>query len=201
MLDDTLAPPAPADAVLQTVGLPAWRAESREAAWRWSNWVAEHRLPAAFLAGLIATHVATVIGIWMPSIGLPRLDWSTTNGLVYLPHTSTGVQFLTGGIFHYTDGIVFSLLFAILLHPALPWPSSPIGNVLKGLAFGAVLSVITCLWMVPRVYAPALHIPHPGFFSANLGWKFTFAVFLWHVVYGFHLGVIFNPARRRPVAN
>jgi hypothetical protein len=40
------------------------------------------------------------------------------------------------------------------------------------------------------VYFPQFH---PGFFSLNLGWKVILAIFLWHWVYGLHLGLIYNP--------
>jgi hypothetical protein len=200
MLDEPLARRAPADGNPRgdTHAPPYQRADAAKAVERWRGWVNEHRLAAAFLAALIATHLATVIGFWLPSVGLPRLDWPSTNGMVYLPHASSGVQFLTGGIFHYTDGLVFALLFAVLLHPAMPWRSTTLGNVLKGLTLGMILSVISCLWMMPRVYFPHAHA---GFFSVNLGWKVILAVFVWHFVYGLHLGVIFNPSDRRPATS
>jgi hypothetical protein len=74
--------------------------------------------------------------------------------------------------------------------PLLRWRSTPLGNVLKGLLFGTILAPISCLFMTPRVYFPDGHV---GFFSHNLGWKLILAVYLWHWVYGLHLGVIYNP--------
>jgi hypothetical protein len=86
---------------------------------RWRLWVREHRVGAAVLAGLVATHIATVVGYWMPGIGLPQLDWNRVNGLIYTPKASPDVQFLSGGVFHYMDGVVFSVLFAVALFPAV----------------------------------------------------------------------------------
>jgi hypothetical protein len=157
---------------------------------RWRLWVREHRIAAALLAGLVATHVATIIGYWMPSIGLPQLDWNRVNGLIYTPKASPNMQFLSGGIYHYTDGIVFSVVYAVALFPLLRWRSTPLGNLLKGLLFGTILATISCAFMTPRVYFPHGHV---GFFSHNLGWKLILAVYLWHWVYGLHLGVIYNP--------
>jgi hypothetical protein len=154
------------------------------------GWVSEHLVAAALLAGLVATHMATVVGYFMPGIGLPQLDWNRINGAVYTPSRSLDVKFLFGGIFHYVDGIVFSVLFAIALHPLLRWRSTPIGNALKGLLFGTVLATISCVFMIPRVYFPHGNV---GFFSHNLGWKLILAVYLWHWVFGLHLGVVFNP--------
>src|SRR5947199_350439 len=72
MLEDRLA--APATALVEDE-----RSEGSDAALAlagWRDWVTAHRLGAAFLAALVATHVATIIGYWLPSIGLPRLDWN-----------------------------------------------------------------------------------------------------------------------------
>jgi hypothetical protein len=156
---------------------------------RWRAWVTEHRVAAAILAGLVATHVATIIGYWMPGVGLPQLDWNRVNGLVYTPKSSPNIQFLAGGIYHYTDGIVFAVMYAVALHPLLRWRSSSTGNIVKGLVFGTILATISCAFMTPRVYFPKVDV---GFFSHHLGWKLIVAVYVWHWVYGAHLGVIYN---------
>lgn len=189
MLEETLV--APAQALIEDE-----RPEGSDAALAlagWRDWVTAHRLGAAFLAGLIATHMATIIGYWLPSIGLPRLDWNLINGAVYLPQVSKPMTFWTGGFFHYTDGLVFTIVYAVALHPAMPWRWTSLGNLAKGLVLGTALAVISCIWMIPRVYA----VPHAGFFSANLGWKLVLAVFVWHWVYGLNVGLIYNPRSPR----
>lgn len=156
----------------------------------WRKWVARHQVASAILAGIVATHMATVIGFWMPAVGLPQLDWNSTNGAVYTPYGSALVRFVSGGFFHYVDGIVFVIIFALTIHPKLPWRNTELGNLAKGLFLGTVLTIISCAFMIPYVYFPQLH---PGFFSINLGWNVIFAVFLWHCVFGLHLGLIYNP--------
>ncbi len=156
---------------------------------RWREWATAHRAVAALLGGVVATHIATVFGFMEIGIGLPRLDWLTTNGVFYMPQATPSIQFLSGGIFHYTDGIVFAVLYAAAFHPVLPWRSTPAGNILKGMLFGTILATISAGFLVQRVYYPNLH---PGFFAHNLGWKAVFAIYLWHWVYGAHLGVIYN---------
>lgn len=147
---------------------------------------------AALLAGLVATHVSTVLGFWMGDFGLTRLDWNTANGLVYLPDGAPLAQFLVGGAMHYTDGILFGVLFAVALHPLLPWASSEIGNMLKGLVFGTILAVIALSVLTPLVYAPARGA-EAGIFSTNFGWQYVLGVFIFHWVYGAHLGLLYSP--------
>jgi hypothetical protein len=168
-------------------------AESLTSAQAWRAWVRGHTAAAALLAGLVATQMATIVGYWFPGIGLPQLDWNRVNGAIYTPKASSNVQFLSGGIFHYLDGIVFAVIFAVGIFPFLKWRSSPLGNIAKGLAMGTVLALVSVMFMIPRVYFPAAHA---GFFSHNLGWKLVLAVFLWHWVYGLHLGLVFNPAEQ-----
>ncbi len=156
----------------------------------WRVWITRHRVVAAILAGIVATHMATIIGFWLPAVGLPKLDWPSVNGGVYTPYGSAIQQFVSGSVFHYTDGVVFAVVFALTLHHLLPWRNTELGNLAKGLFFGTVLAIISCGFMVPLVYFPQFH---PGFFSLNLGWKVILAIFLWHWVYGLFLGLIYNP--------
>jgi hypothetical protein len=164
---------------------------------RYRRWVNTHQAGAAILAGAVATHIATVFGYYETGVDLPRQDWMTAIGQFMLPDAQPNVQFLTGGIFHYADGIVFSVIFAFTLHPLLPWKSSPVGNALKGVSLGLILSTIVCIYNIPRVLFVHDHV---GFFSHNLGWKTIFGIYLWHLVYGLHLGLIYNPSNAdRPV--
>jgi len=187
----TLAPREDSDSAVGQEA--AGDAAGEKAVDRYRTWVGDHRVSAALLAGLVATHLATVVGYFMPGIGLPQLDWNRINGAIYTPKASPDVQFLSGGIFHYVDGIVFTAVFAIAVYPLLRWRSTALGNTLKGLFFGTILATISVVFMIPRVYFPAAHV---GFFSHNLGWKLILAVYLWHWVYGMNLGMIYNPPAR-----
>ncbi len=157
----------------------------------WRVWVRDHLAASALLAGLVATQVATVVGYWLPGIGLPQLDWNRTNGAIFTPGTSASVQFLSGGIFHYIDGLVFAIIFAAGVYPWIPGRATALGNLAKAMLMGTGLALISVLFMIPRVYYPQYH---PGFFSLHLGWKLVLAVFVWHWVWGLNLGLIFNPA-------
>ncbi|MGW2999738.1 hypothetical protein [Streptomyces sp. NPDC001155] len=105
-------------------------------------------------------------------------------------------KFLVGGLSHYVDGMVFAVLHACALQPALRWRSTVRGNLAKGLIFGTLLACISVSLMTPFVFAPARGL-HPGFLSLDFGWKYVLGVFLWHWVYGLHLGLIYSPAEQR----
>ena len=47
----------------------------------WRNYVTKHRLIAAIVGGLVATHVTTNLGMWYHGIGLPDLNFNCLNGL------------------------------------------------------------------------------------------------------------------------
>ena len=46
----------------------------------WRELVSTHRLAMAVLAGILATHIATITGYWYHGIGMPDLDWPRFNG-------------------------------------------------------------------------------------------------------------------------
>jgi hypothetical protein len=169
------------------------KAPSHEALFAYRRWVTNHQVIAALLGGLVAVHVATILGLWMGDFGLKRLDWPTANGLVYIPDAGPVALFLVGGLFHYLDGMFFALVFALALAPHLPFGTSTRGNLLNALTFGLLLSVVALLIMTPLVYAPARGSV-AGFFSHNFGWQYIVGNLIFHLVYGLHLGLIYNPS-------
>ena len=55
-----------------------------------------YKIATAIIAGVVATHIATMTGYWNHGVGLPVLDWNTTNGLQLLPKASHNTQFFAG---------------------------------------------------------------------------------------------------------
>jgi hypothetical protein len=162
---------------------------------RWRAWVARHPIGGVLLAGAVATQFATVFGIWFSGFGLPSVNWPVTNGQLILgiapgtPNPTAAVYFV-GEISHFTDGVFFALLFALLFHPFVPICNTILGNLIKALLYGTVLAVISAGWWVPTLYAPH----HMGFLSTSFGWKLSFAIFLWHWIYGYFLGTVYCPS-------
>jgi hypothetical protein len=156
---------------------------------RWRAWVSAHPVAGSLLAGVVATQLATVFGIWFTGFGLPSLNWPVANGALIIKNASPGAQYFAGELSHFTDGVVFALLFALLFHPFVPVRNTMAGNLVKGLAYGTVLALISAAWWVPTLLAPH----HAGFLSTSLGWKLTFGIFLWHWIYGYFLGTVYSP--------
>jgi hypothetical protein len=161
---------------------------------RWRAWVTRHPIGGSLLAGAVATQFATVFGIWFPGFGLPSLNWPVANGELILGISvgtpATAATYLVGELSHFTDGVFFALLFALLFHPLVPIRNTLLGNLVKAFLYGTVLAVISAAWWLPAVYIPH----HAGFLSTSLGWKLTFGVFLWHWIYGYFLGTVYCPS-------
>ena len=96
---------------------------------------------------------------------------------------------MIGGAAHYLTGICYALIFAFLIHPLLRVANSVAGNIAKAVGFGLVLATLSALLWVPRDF-PSFN---PGFFTNNFGWKFVLGIYVWHIVYGLHLGALYSP--------
>lgn len=178
----------------------------------WRLWVTRHPIAGALLGGFVATHIATIFGFWMGGIGLPQLNWPVVNGNVVLPKASEPVKFVVGEVFiHGLDGVVFTLIFAVVLFPLLTRLmrgnlSGP-ANMAKGLIFGLALATISIGFLTPYVYAPH---SGAGLFSTGFGWKLVLGIYLFHIAFGANVGLMYNPIRvhehqvagpRRPVVS
>lgn len=160
--------------------------------------VSNNRLVAALVAAIVSTHMATVTGYWYRMIGFDpanknfyTLDWPAFNGLLIRPGATlfSWEQWVAGFLMHSLTGICFGLIYAYLIHPRLPLPNTMWGNMGKALIWGEFLALVSALWWVPSLF-PAFN---PGFLSLNLGWRTTVGIFIWHAVYGIHLGAFYNP--------
>jgi hypothetical protein len=159
----------------------------------WRANVSKHRLGFALLAAVVATHMATVSGYWYKIIGIPVLGWPQFNGILLMGHTGSSAngaqQFWAGSVYHFLTGICFGLIYVFLVHPLIPIRNTFFGNIAKALLWGGVLATFSALLWVPRNFPEF----HPGFFTNNLGWKTVIGIFIWHAVYGLHLGAFYNP--------
>ncbi|MGH8838390.1 MAG: hypothetical protein ACRDVO_03900 [Jiangellaceae bacterium] len=162
----------------------------------WYDWVDQHRVAASALVGVIATQLGTYFGYVFPAIGLPTLPWPLYNGILAVPAEEFGTtgSFFAGNSLHFVNGIVFAILYAVLALPIMPFRNTHGGNVARGLLYSVVLTVISLGVLVPYAY-----VPEQGYglfaFSGPDGWKLPAAVLLWHLIYGFFLGTLFQLRR------
>lgn len=181
---------------------------------RYQHWVYRHPVAGAALAGFIATQIGTIWGYYAVGIGLPSLPFPAYNGLLFSPasvhfnadgtsdFSNVGSWFL-GQSVHFTNGIVFALMFALVAYKSLPTFHSKFQSVQKGLVFALVQTIISIGFLFPYVYAPKLGFGLFSFGKNVLGsndqhWKLPFAVLLWHLVYGAILGLMYDPKKSEP---
>jgi hypothetical protein len=178
----------------------------------WYNWVNAHRVGAIVLVGVIATQMGTYFGYVFPAVGLPVLPWPLYNGILGTTlnvdgadalnrvfaggqfdavFATSGESFFVGNALHFVNGIVFAILFAVLFRDAVPIKNTFGGNIAKGLLYGVIMTIISAGLLVPYAY-----VPHQGYglflFDGPDGWKLPFAILVWHLIYGFFLGVLYQ---------
>jgi hypothetical protein len=104
-------------------------------------------------------------------------------------------------------GTYFGYVVPAFELPVLPWPlyngilfreDVPIrnthgGNILKGLIYSVIMSIISIGILVPYAYVPKQGYG-PFLFDGPDRWKLPFAILVWHLIYGFFLGLLYQPA-------
>jgi hypothetical protein len=174
----------------------------------WYDWVNHHRVGGIALVGVIATQMGTYFGYVFPAVGLPVLPWPLYNGILGTTFadglngaTATGAfdpvfatssdSFFVGNALHFVNGIVFAILFAILARPLMPFKNSHGGNIVSGLLYGVVMTIISAGVLVPYAYVPNQGYGFFLFYGPD-GWKLPFAILVWHLIYGFFLGGLYQ---------
>ncbi len=92
----------------------------------WRSYATRHRLVAAIVGGLVATHVTTNLGMWYHGIGLPDLNFNYLNGLLVFGNSAMDPKgmmdpvILTsfGAAVHYGQGVAFALVYRVRDPPA-----------------------------------------------------------------------------------
>jgi hypothetical protein len=170
----------------------------------WRDYATKHRLVAAIVGGLVATHVTTNFGMWYHGLGLPDLNFNLLNGYLVFGNSamdpaamSDPVTLTTfGATVHYAQGVVFALIFAFGIHPLIPIKNSIVGNIVKAIIWGLILATLSAVWWInlfPNLAGPGTSA---GIFLSNFGSeapRWVFAIYLWHIVYGLNLGLFYQP--------
>lgn len=167
-----------------------------------------NRLVAGLVAAFAATFLATMFGEWFFAVGWVPFSFNTLNAEVWATnfHNLSGFFAVTaktalspdftyflGMWAHYSQGIVFGLIFALLLYPNLPGPMKTGNNLLKGLIWGWTLWIVSSSFIMPLLYGTGFWFSYWGS-AFKLGQSnLIFYNFVWHSVYGFVLGMFFSP--------
>jgi hypothetical protein len=186
------APTYPTTQSEQAVAEPARVGIAEASAW-WYDWVNLHRVGAAALVGVIATQIATYFGYVFPAIGLPTVPWPLFNGVLGAPveEFGTPASYFVGQSIHFVNGVIFTILYAALALHVLPFRNTHGGNILKGLLYSVVLTIISLGVLVPYAYVPRQGFGLFTFYGPD-GWKLPAAVLLWHLIWGFFIGVLYQ---------
>jgi RsiW-degrading membrane proteinase PrsW (M82 family) len=176
---------------------PARVGIAEASAW-WYDWVNRYRVGAAALVGVIATQIATYFGYVFPAFGLPTLPWPLYNGVLGAPGDAFGTpaSYFVGQSIHFVNGIVFTILYAVLALHVLPFRNTHGGNILKGLLYSVVLTIISIGVLVPYAYVPKQGYGLFLFYGPDT-WKLPLAVLVWHLIWGFFIGVLYQLRPKR----
>jgi hypothetical protein len=169
---------------------------------QWRRWVTLHAIGAGALIGFIATQITTIVGYYLIGVGLPQLPWPLYNGVLGIgdpKEFNTVGAFFVGQSIHMADGVVFAILYVITVFGLLRIGNGALANLGKGVIYSVVLALISAGFLVPYVYAPKSGYGFFSFYGTD-HWKLPTSILVWHLVYGFFLGVLYNPYPRRATA-
>jgi hypothetical protein len=171
----------------------------------------DNRLIAGLVAAFAATFFATMFGEWFYSIGWVPFSFNTLNADVWannfkliggtfygLPPLSSDFTYFLGMWSHYSQGIVFGLVFTLLVYPNLPGPMKVGNNLLKGLLWGWTLWIVSSSFVMPLLYGTGFWFSYWGTLGLPNGSQsqLIFYNFVWHSIYGFALGMFFSPVSK-----
>jgi hypothetical protein len=168
----------------------------------------DNRLVAALVAAFAATWFATMFGEWFYAVGWVPFTFNTLNaetwatnfklvgGTFYgLAPLSSDFTYFLGMWSHYSQGILFGLIFTMLVYPNLPGPMSVGNNLIKGVLWGWTLWIVSSSFVMPLLYGTGFWFSYWGTFGLPGGSQsqLIFYNFVWHTIYGFTLGMFFSP--------
>lgn len=140
----------------------------------------------AVIVSFVATFVATVYGYWETSFGLPRLDFATLLGQRLVPENSSREFAFTWGMAqHFIDSVLLGTLYVRFVTAMVSWP-----RWLSGFAYGLLV------WTASGIVTSPLF--RAGFFWWGWGGPALFGVLIWHLLWGFVLGLTYAIAEPEP---
>ena len=168
---------------------------------------------AAF-AGFVATMIATVSGLWFPGVKLPAFDFNSLNGRLAFADVAFPQprdEWIIGGIIHMIDGVIWALIFGLVISPVLGVlfkplkPLTPTVNLVKGIIWGGTLWIISSAFWMPLLIGTLLGPTFTSGFGLSCGVgpfltcfgpygvQALFTNLFWHMIWGVNLGLLFSP--------
>jgi hypothetical protein len=141
----------------------------------------------AIISGFISVHIANIVGYWLPSIRLPRIDFASImfsfpTAAMYEENIAREMLFVWGIFQHFINSMILALFYAWILFPRLPGP-----RWLRGIIVGLGLWLISMFILSPIVFKA-------GLFAYELSGLAWLSSLIFHLVYGVLLGIIYYPA-------
>ncbi|MDV3292749.1 MAG: hypothetical protein LYZ70_00585 [Nitrososphaerales archaeon] len=171
----------------------------------------DNRLVAGLVAAFGATFFATMFGEWFYAIGWVPFSFNTLNAEVWATnfHNLSGFFAVTaktalspdftyflGMWAHYSQGIIFGLVFTLLVYSNLPGPMTVGANLVKGLLWGWTLWIVSNSFVMPLMYGTGFWFSYWGSAFGLGQTNLIFYNFVWHSIYGFVLGMFFSPVSK-----
>ena len=131
----------------------------------------------SIISGILASYVLLANALWLQSLKLPRLDFSTAMAnLTYGEQFEGKPPYFAGMIVIYFNGIIFALLYSTVVAQYLP--GEPI---VKGAIWGAILWFFSGIFYVPFILKE-------GFFLSHIHPMAWFSSGIVHGMYGLVVG-------------
>ena len=134
----------------------------------------------SIIGGILATYVLLAMGAWSHRLGLPRLDFGKAMANLTFGESFEGREppYFAGQAVVYMNGIIFALLYSTVIAHYLPGPP-----VIKGMIWGIVLYLVSCMFYVP------LYL-REGFFLSKLHPMAWIPSAMVHGLYGIVVGCL-----------
>lgn len=130
------------------------------------------------LSGLLGSYGLLTLALWLPGMGLPRLDFAKAMSMFMYGESYDGnPPYISGVAAVYLNGIFFALLYATFFAHYLP----DLHPLLRGGIWGVILFTISGLWFVP-------HFLKEGYFLSHIHKHAWIGSLIVHTAYGVMVG-------------
>jgi uncharacterized membrane protein YagU involved in acid resistance len=139
----------------------------------------------------LQANITAVLNLNQLALGYNGFLGLTVNDAFALEADGPG-YFFVGHSLHLVNGVVFGILFGVVFRGLIPLKNTNANSISKGLMYGVIMTIISAGLLVPYAY-----VPEQGYglflFDGPDGWKLPFGILVWHLIYGYFLGALWQP--------